>query len=415
MTKKILILAVLAAFVFVSSVIAEVSDKAPMTTLKALTGDEVLPQSDAHPYNPGLTTDSPGTVLGTTYYDYQQNGSTGNRIAKCSDSSIYVAWTNALAWSTPRHVYYNWFDPLNSIWNFESGARVNTDAGAGYTTMDKMSDGRGVIAYHRSGVLYVAIEVMPGLNAFTITTPENELFPQTDDNPGICYWPYVAVDNQDYIHVVATENSSSGVKQRVGYTRSEDGGTNWSTFTLVDTTMVIGVVVAASPFSDKVVVAYPKTTDTTDQFHNEIVYVLSEDGTTWDFRYDRVNITNYEDDSDSLYAYTDLDVIFDYNDNVHILWNDHAVASEGGYYFKTNMKHYNSGTGTTTIIQTWPDSLFTSICGAWNLPMAKMSLGADANNNIFATWTQFDTADVSYNGYGNGDIYMSCSSDQGET
>ena len=415
MTKRILILTIMAAFILTGIAIAEVSDKAPAKTLRALTGEEVLPQSNPHPYVPGTITTSPGTVLGTTYYDYQTNGSTGNRIVKYSDNSIYVAWMNALAWSTPRHVYYNWYDPNGTIWTFESGARVNTDAGAGYTTIDKMSDGRGVIAYHNDGIVYVSIEDMPGLGAFSTSTPPNELFPQTDDNPGICYWPYVTVDNQNYIHIIATESSATGVKQRMGYTCSINGGSTWSTFTLVDTVMVIGGVVVSSPVSNRVVIAYPKTTDTTYQAHNDIVYISSSDGTTWDFRYGKVNLTNYDDSPDSFYAYTDIDVIIDYNDDVNIIWTKNKISETGGMYYRTNLDFYNEDTDQITTIKTYPDSLFMDICGGWCMPMCKMSLGSDVQGNIFATWTQFDTADVSYNGYGNGELWMTHTADKGAT
>jgi len=76
---------------------------------------------------------------------------------------------------------------------------------------------------------------------------------------------------------------------------------------------------------------------------------------------------------------------------------------------------YSEETGQTTTIETYPDSVFADICGGWNLPMCKMSLGADTSHNIFATWTRFDTADVSYYGMGNGELYMSYSADHGST
>lgn len=37
---------------------------------------------------------SPGVQMGTTWYDYQTNGSSGNRIALCDDGSMYICWTD---------------------------------------------------------------------------------------------------------------------------------------------------------------------------------------------------------------------------------------------------------------------------------------------------------------------------------
>jgi hypothetical protein len=87
--------------------------------------------------------------------------------------------------------------------------------------------------------------------------------------------------------------------------------------------MVIAGLPAASPVSDKVAIVYSKTTDTSTQWYNDIVYILSNDGLTWNFT-NRTNVTNYGTDNDSLWAYTDLDAIFDYNDNLNIIWNAHG-------------------------------------------------------------------------------------------
>jgi len=55
------------------------------------------------------------------------------------------------------------------------------------------------------------------------------------------------------------------------------------------------------------------------------------------------------------------------------------------------------------------------ISGNWNRPICKMNLGASDDGGIFVTWTQFDTSDVSAGGYGNGEIYMTYSYDDGAT
>jgi hypothetical protein len=44
-----------------------------------------------------------------------------------------------------------------------------------------------------------------------------------------------------------------------------------------------------------------------------------------------------------------------------------------------------------------------------------MNLGASALGGLFVTWTQFDTSDVSAGGFGNGEIYMTYSYNDGAT
>jgi len=87
MEKKVLTLAVIAVFLLTVGVSAELSKTTPMKNHKLIRGDEVLPEVAVYPLEPGLVT-SPGLMVGTTYYDYQSNGSPGNRIAVMMVPSI---------------------------------------------------------------------------------------------------------------------------------------------------------------------------------------------------------------------------------------------------------------------------------------------------------------------------------------
>jgi hypothetical protein len=157
------------------------------------------------------------------------------------------------------------------------------------------------------------------------------------------------------------------------------------------------------------------------QLENDVYYIESEDGLTWDWDNGKVNVTDY-DSQDSVRAYTDLAAIYDYNDNLHIIWNaQYVYVIDGSYYtsFQTFLYHFNSGSGEINLAaqtdETWVDS--GCDVGGWNLRIAKMSLGVlEANNAIFATYTGFlDTLDCSAGGYANGDIYMARSTDGGST
>lgn len=426
MIKKIFILALLLGFAMSIGAQAELAKYAPPKLLKPLTGNEPLPNVPFYPYQPGTITDM--EVVGTTVYDYQSNGSSGNRVVVCDDGSIYVDWMWLGQWpypTYPRHVYFNWLSPAGQWYAQGIGGAVSTTAGSGYTNMDLAYGNRGAFAYHSaSGTnpTYVTLAVdidPPGLGFFDYYDPPDEIFPQNDNNPGRMYWPYIAVDRNDNIHLVMTENSQpAGQFQRMCYTNSTDGGATWAEIALVDTVEVIGAVMDASPVSDKVVLAYPKTQDTSSQVKNDIVYVLSEDGTTWDFRHGKVNVTNYGSDPDSLWAYTDIDAIFDYNDNLHLIWTESWTSADGGSYFRTAVKHYDDASEEiTTALPNFIDSTWYDICGAWNKPYAKMNLGVYEGppQTLYMTYTKFDTTDISAGGYGNGEIFMTYSTNDGAT
>ena len=422
--KKALMFSLLAAVMLAASAPAKLSKTAPARFDKPITGTESLADIPCYPTRPGLITQSPGEVIGSTFYDYQTNGSTGNRVAACDDGSFVFCWMNLPGWPAPtypRHVYFNCLSPTGDWYSQGIGGSVSTQAGCGYTNLDVIYGNRAAIGYHLYGASPYVIQANdidpPCLGFFDYYDPPDEIFPQNQDNPGRMYWPYITVDRNDNIHVAMSEDVPGlGHFQRMCYTNSTDGGATWAEIQLVDTIMVISSVLDASPVSDKVVLAYSKTQDTSSQVRNDIVYVLSEDGTTWDFRYGKVNITNYGDDPDSLWAYTDVDVIFDYNDNFHIVWTESWTSADGGSYFRTDIKHFDEVSGEiTTAVPTHVDSTWYDICGVWNKPVCKMSLGVcpQSPHGLVMTYTRFDTTDISSGGYGNGEIYMTYSLDDG--
>jgi len=419
MTKKALMVMGLAILFIIANASAELSKTIPVTEHKIIRGNEPLPDVEFYPYNPGTVTDSPGEIVGTTYYDYQTNGSSGNRVALCDDGSIYFCWMKLLGWPyppAPRHVFYNWKDPSGQWIQPEEGLQVSENSGSGYTNLDIYDGNRGAIAYHLftdEAQAFVSIEWdPPGMGFFDHHIAPNQVFPQDENSPGELCWPYIAIDRNNNIHLGMTENTNIRM-QRLGYTRSQDGGVTWSSVQQIDTVMVISSVLDASPVSDRVVFAYSKCSDTTTQWNNDIVYYVSDNGTVWDWRYGRHNITSYGTDDDSLWAYSDLDVIFDYNDYIHLIWNAQWVTDEGIYY-RTFLFHYSEETDEITQITAKPDSLWFDISGVWNRTICKMNLGVQPGvNYLYATWTQFDTSDVSAGGYGNGDLFMSVTIDGG--
>jgi len=425
MTKRILFLSILALVVWMTTVMAANLIGPRIENQAILTGEEPLPEGAVIPWNPNLITDSPGTVIGTTTYDYQTNGSTGHRSVLDSQGGVHFDWMKGTGPNFPpatRAVYFNYVDSQGNWHTPEIGVNISQVNGDGYCQISKTSAGNAALAYHSSGgsspayVVY-AVDNFPGMGIFSYFDPPDML--------GLrCYWPYLTVDRNDNIHIVSCENNPElGGPQTLGYTRSVNGGEDWTALVRVDTVETISQNVVSSPVSDKVAIIYSHPQNFDTQWQNDIYYVESTDGLTWDFRQGKVNVTDYGTGGDSLFAYTDLAAVYDYNDNLNIFWNAQWVTDEG-VYFHTFLLHYNSGNGSINVVtETDPaiDTLWaTGNCqvsttpskpfGAWNRAITKMSAGVsnqDGINSVFALWTQFDPSDCSVEGWGNGDLYFS--------
>jgi hypothetical protein len=365
---------------------------------RALTGDEPVTNVAPAPVMPGLITDSPGTTIGTTQYDYQTNGSTGNRVVIDVTGGKHFSWMNATTYPSPRHIYYNYEDPAGNWLAPNVGVQVNDGAGAGYTTLSEFSDNRALVAYHQVSLrdITAAIQSAPGVGSFAYFSPPDSLVQPLR-------WPYVTIDRKDRIHIVASEQLAPF---EFGYTNSSDGGATWSTLATVDTTVNVSAIVVSSLVSDKVAIVYTRSIDGTNNNCN-VFYVLSTDGTTWDFVHGKVNLTNYSGVGQR--AYDDLDAVFDYNDNLQILWNS-ALYTAGIISIPYQINHYNGSSGQINTVTTENYALDCNV-GVWNYPLGKMSIGNGPNDALFATWTRFDTADAASDGYCNGELYMSYTAD----
>ena len=390
-----------------------------MPRYKYVSGNELSPNGIVVPLKPGLVTDSPGDIIGTTTYEYQSNGSSGTRVAVDNDNAVHFAWMKGDV-ANFRHIYYNYVPVVGGPPNYgTSGVDVSFRNRDGYNQLDLTADNRAAVAFHNASVVgaestYLAVDLGPGSAIFDYYRPPNRWGAQYN------VWPYLAVDNGGRIQVIHSESTpNAGELQRVGYTRSTDGGTTWSTLAVVDTTMTISTVVAASPVSDKVALVYtnPIFGDST-QWQNDVYYNQTLDGSTWDWRFGKINVTNYGP-PDSLYAYTDVDAVYDYNDNLHIVWSAQYISDSLGIYYAAKLLTYNTGTGIITQLGCFDSTWVDTGCdfGAWNFAFAKYSISVDPLNNgaMFITYTSWNLNDCAANGFGNGDIYMHYSTDYGAT
>ncbi|MBN2541352.1 hypothetical protein JXI42_00645 [bacterium] len=257
----------------------------------------------------------------------------------------------------------------------------------------------------------VSVGSEPGSDVFR----EHNVFP---DTLPMMIWPHTTVDRNNRIHVVATQNLDTSLEpQLLGYFRSEDRGETFTPMLLVDSVSTISVIVTASQVSDKVAIVYahPKYFILTglDDYNNDIYYLQSPDGVTWDLS-ERVNVTSFET-ADTFRAYCDLDAIYDHDDSLHIVFNVAYVDEFTSYIGPSAAKiwHWSAATGLSEVADGWYD---VTDPGNWNRTVSKPNIGVNpATGYLYCTWTQFYVGDVSAGLLNNGDICAAVSTDGGAT
>jgi len=409
--KKILFLSVLAVvMVFVTSAFAADFIRHEMEKQVLLKGDEPIPNVSYYPSRPGLITQSPGEIIGWTQYDYQTNSSTGDRAALGIAGAVNFSWMNGLDiapdGSGIRQTYFNCVDADGDL-AYPEGSRVCEGNRSGYTTIANLSSDKAVVAYHRTDPIYEVFAAVDAVACWGIFTPVS--VPNLVGGI-VSIWPYVTVDRNDNIHMVFSNPDDLG--DGFGYTNSTDGGVSWGRPYPVDNILTISPIMTSSPVSDKVAIVY--TRDVGQQWRNNVVYYESQDGLTWDFGSDPVHVTEYGQGGDSLWAYCDVDAVYDYNDDLHIIWNAHW-ATEPSVYIPVWLYHYDTGSETMTLMTESESPDFdTCDTGGWQMPIAKMSLGVqESNNALFAVYTFFPENDCSAGGFSNGELYSQFSLDGG--
>ncbi len=354
---------------------------------------------------------SPGDTVGWTQYPIQALASTGHRIVVDGAGGAHFAWTGG-SYPAERGVFYNFYFNGNFTWP-GVGTRISYRIGDGYPQIGASRDNRAEIAFHRptSGQesIFVAIDAFQGLGAFEFRHPPNVI------GGTRTLWPFIAADSTEQIHVISTGEGLPGSLQALTYTRSNNGGTTWTQPVAVDTVTTASAVIVSSPVSEKVAIVYCHPVGA-GQYANDVYYIQSADGITWDFADGRINLTGYGHNGDSLYAYTDIDAAYDYNDALVITWNARYVVgnreSDRVFLFYTNILWYYNA----EICRVDVPRVRRCQTEAYNLALNKMSIAADQDRRmLYVAYCRFDTSDCSADSMANGEIYLQRSQDNGVT
>ncbi len=364
---------------------------------------------------------SPGDIIGYTWYEFQANGSYGQRIDVDDLRQAHIVWTKMDAAATTRYVAWNLRYSDGSYY----GETQASPSWSGYVQMDITRDldpymQRTVIVYnYNPGTDYyswIDIDAGNGWGSWPNT-------PGTPGMPGHI-WPYIAVANNN--NFVLATGDKGGNMHHIYVSIYE--GVTWLYIAGFDSCATLSQFVRASEKRDTNKAAFVHTQFITDtiaggQLDNDVYHRISDDGgITWG---PHTNITDYQP-SDSVRAYNNVNAVFDDNDYLHIVWAGRKVDS-ANYYQASKIFHWDEFNDTITVVNS--PSIYYNEPGGWWIEgsagnFSASYMPADQPQVVFDTTTSFlyclwhgndDTTDVSAAGFFNGELYGAYSTDYGIT
>lgn len=417
--RIVLVIALIAAFGYATQ-----AAKIDPESCTGIVGNEQLSVRSVIPY---MGSRGPGDQIGTTAYDYQANGPFGQRIVVDDYDQAHIDWMwqdypglsqRYCAWNArfSDGIYYGEIQASNS-WSGYVQLDVTQDANP--------DDQRTAVMYHYDpGTGYWGWADIDQGNCYG-AWPNNPVSPQVSDQ----IWPYAAVASNNNIIMMVHGQPVPGDNHIHAYLTT-DMGNSWSSIFSVDSCGSISQFVRASrnSGSHKVVMCYNKyiSNALSEQRDNNVWYLLStDDGVTWG---SPVNVTNYQPyPTDSVRAYTDVNAVFDANDDLHIAWTG-GLIDASGFYNASKIFHWDEVSTTITKVNSpstyysepggwWIATASSATPGGWRLPADQPQLIVDrVTNDLYCLWHgNDDYNDGSAAGYFNGEFYGSVSYDNGAT
>jgi hypothetical protein len=401
--------------------------------------------------NPYLTDQHIGEVdtVGTTWYDYQHNGTAGRMVAVDYLGQVHVVWMNGLDPNqAQRHVYYNLLDATGAwVWD-STGVAVESSQRAGYACIgiDPFDVNYYPFpAFHQTTTTAnhhaaVASDLLPGIGAFQTWECPWVYYPGGGDVESI--WPKITADQDGYLHLINQENVGvAGAPQMIYYCRGLFEPPPTFNITYIDQEEIavvetIAEDIHASPNSSRVAFVYTDIRDDdpdTNQYNNDIFLVVSEDGINWDFN-DYTNVTDFipPDPSllpdtmaanrDTLRAYDDASVFFDMDDNIHVAftvaWYNHyegTISRNNSWlYHWCDDTEYLSLVADGSFDYQAPAGVWVLSCGAWQRYVQRPCIAQDpVSGDMFIVYQEYDTSSISAADFPQGEAMVSRSTTNG--
>jgi hypothetical protein len=385
---------------------------------------------------------SPGIMLGTTTCDLQHYSRMARQIAVGADGRVHFVWTFSYAPYNQynRSVHYTSYKDGILNWPPQD-VSGNLDKMPGrFCTVDVFQN-RGLVVNHYGSVPTItsALDIASGAHVFQPEDPPSTVIncqwelgdPMVGFQPYI--WPVVAADQDGagklIIHIAGMENNTSADFKAITYFRGVSSGTNiedgmyGACGTFIDQGTAIGYDIAASPYNDDVVIAYPKARQANNE-DNDLAYRLSNNmGAAWG---PVVNVTNFLPGAKERCG-QEVSVLFTADNCFHILWLGTIYDSEAGTVSDQEVKLWHWSSCYPTLRSLVLDANnHDNACNtpAFEYNVCKINL-TQCNSSVlhdtllYATYTRYlgttDWPDCSQGGYSNGEVFISPSNTWGET
>ena len=371
--------------------------------------------------------ESPGTVLDSTYYDWQRNGSLDDHLQVFDDGGIIkingCMMTAYLEDTSDRAMrYYHWD---GAAWSGHGVDVFGVGVRNGFGSMSQFSDGRVAICAHAdadgNGLrCFASYDAFPGIYAFTQwgSSQTNALI-----------WPRISVNSDGSISMTGVDQATMDVWVVTGDEISGFGEWDLNFRTLAPdwmdndmqwpsihsgTTGHVGVAI-----SD---VAGPMR-----------LFESTDNGANWDsLTIAPADTAGAPADLDSTAArapWITSDIMY-IGDEAHVVWTTGQIANSGGgtygvFDFKATILHWSASTGIDTVAvadyQSADNTRTDYVTPADNhlsIDFPSLGMAADGNTLVCA-YTAFDPSDADSTsvpaGYAFGDIWLTYSEDNGNT
>ncbi|MGB3092714.1 MAG: hypothetical protein WBC42_05835, partial [Candidatus Zixiibacteriota bacterium] len=411
--------------------------------------------------------------VGTTWYEYQQNGSMGRMISVTSAGTggyrhVSWMWTAGVYPGTQRRVYAR-TKPDAGAWGtpYEVGlGAVNS----GYSNQAHLNDGTPVVIFHRTGIggNWSYLSIADGPAADPVYTRKWDLPDDMPEAPSgeVGAWPKCEVlycldttvhpDPLNYFHIIENEgNVDAGALQWIGYLRcyvdpSDSNNLKCQTPTTYPEVYNIPantafqdevygwdfecdisaiVVTGRGLVGRRVAIPYMPPAVTGDcDYLGDAAYIECIDngdgwidGTNWPPTVHK--ITNFGTTGFERASH-DLSACYDYEDSLHVVYVTCGFDPANPGFYQPGMAllyHWSKKTGISIIASKIQEGANP---GSHNVNIAKPSISAKDpvyhpggdSIYLFCVWTQVDSSDQNAaGGQGNGDLFGSGSFDGGNT
>ena len=409
--------------------------------------------------------------IGTTWYDFQKNGSMGRMISVTSVAlggyrHISWMWTAAVYPGTQRRVYAR-SKPQGGSWSTAEEVGLGT-VNSGYCNHTHLNDGTSVSLFHRTGVAgnysYIAVADLPAANPlYTRKWDIPDDMPEGSGEPGA--WPkgdilYVEDTVEtggpiNYLHIIETEsNLAAGAEQPIGYMRCwidpsdpnnlkcQTPTTGGAIYNITANTAFTGNVytfgiscdvsgvVATNRYGGstgaRVAIAYlPQAVEgSCDDWYNAGYIECMDNGAGWidgsDWPPTTHLVADYTGRNER--AFHDISACYDYDDSLHLVWTTAGYdPSNPGTYQPgvARIYHWCKEYGVSLVASKIQEGANPP---AHHINASKVSVSPKLpalhgdSTYLFCVWIQVDSSDQNAAGdVGNGDIFGSGSFDGGNT